>query len=126
MKIIRGGLINAVPASHEKQNDPGCVKKVLAKRDNLADGKVQMINWSTLLPNKNFEPHYHEDMQEIFIILNGEVEIEVDKKRDILRTGDAVIINEKEIHKMFNKSKQEVHYIAIGISREMGGKTVNV
>lgn len=138
MRIIRGKDLKAVPASHEDKNDPGCLKKVLAKKEDLVPGKIQMINWSTLLPNKNFEPHYHQDMQEIFIILNGKVEIEVknnklkikNKKEEtekaILNAGDSVIIDEKEIHKMTNLTENNISYIAIGVARGVGGKTINV
>lgn len=143
MKIVRGSKLDQIPASHEDKNYPGCLKKVLVKKNDLIKGRVQMINWSTLLPNKSFKLHYHEDMQEIFIILSGKVEVQNSKlkgqnhnlklkgekeenQKAILNFGDMVIIDEMEIHEMKNLTDKNVDYIAIGVARGIGGKTVNV
>jgi mannose-6-phosphate isomerase-like protein (cupin superfamily) len=126
MTIIRGSKIDYVPASHENPNDPGVLKKVLAKRNDLIKGRMQMINWAYLPVGKEFEPHYHEDMQEVFIILSGKVRIHVDDDSDELRKGDAVIIPVRAIHQMKNISDEAVEYIALGISTESGGQTINV
>lgn len=85
-----------------------------------------MVNWATLLPGKSFRPHYHEAMDEIFIILDGEVEITVGNETGRLGKGDAVVIPENSIHVMKNLTDKEVPYIAIGIARREGGKTVVV
>lgn len=126
MKIIRLREIEKVPASHEDPADPGVVKQILFKRDDLAPGRIQMVNWSTLLPGKSFRPHYHEAMDEIFIILDGEVEITVGNETERLGKGDAVVIPQSCVHVMKNLTDGEVPYIAMGIARREGGKTVNV
>lgn len=126
MKIIRLADIKQVPASHEDPASPGVLKQILLKRDDLPPGRIQMINWSTLLPGKSFRPHYHEAMDEVFIILNGEVEISVGKETARLERGDAVVITENAVHVMKNLTDKEVSYIAIGIARRRGGKTVVV
>lgn len=126
MTIIRGSDIDFIPASHEDPKNPGVLKKVLAKRDDLVDGRIQMINWAHLPVGKSFELHYHQDMEEVFIILSGEVEIRVGEETDNLGRGDAVIIPIKAVHQMKNISNQPVEYIAMGISTQEGGKTINV
>ncbi|MEK7543373.1 MAG: cupin domain-containing protein [Patescibacteria group bacterium] len=126
MKIIRLQNFPKVPASHEDPVDPGVLKQILFRRDDLAPGRIQMINWSTLLPGKSFRSHYHEAMDEVFIILDGEVEISVGEEKAILGKGDAVVIPEKTVHVMKNLTNEEVWYIALGISRGPGGKTVVV
>ncbi len=127
MKVIRFHDVTKVPASHEDPKDPGVLKQVLLRRDDLVPGRIQMINWSTLLPGKPFRPHYHEAMDEIFIILNdGEVEIAIGEEKEIFKKGDAVVIPEGAIHIMRNLTDQEVPYLAIGIARREGGKTVVV
>ena len=118
--------IARVPASHEEPSDPGVLKQILLKRDNLAPGRIQMINWSTLLPGKSFRSHYHEAMDEVFIILNGKVEISVGEEKEKLEKGDVVVIPEDTIHVMKNLTNGEVCYIALGVSRDAGGKTVVV
>ena len=124
MKIIRLNDITKVPASHEDPADPGVVKQILLNRDDLAQGRIQMINWSTLLPGKSFRPHYHEAMDEVFIILDGEVEITIGDETQRLGQGDVVVVPEHAVHVMKNLTDGEVHYIAMGIARGTTGKTV--
>ncbi len=126
MKIIKSSEIKEIPASHEDLNNPGCLKKVLIKRGDLEDGILQMINWSRILRGKSFSLHYHESMSEIFIILDGRVEIQVDEEKGILDKGDLVIIPTKAQHKMWNSSNRDVNYIAMGIAHCEGGKTINL
>ena len=91
MQIIRGDQIDFVPASHEDPKDPGVLKRVLATKSHLIDGRVQMVNWSRLPVGKSFQPHYHEDMQEVFIVLNGTVEMTVTDMTCTLNGGDAIL-----------------------------------
>lgn len=125
MKIIRATDLDFVPASHEDPQNPGVLKKVLARKDDLIDGRVQMINWALLPAGKAFEAHYHEDMQEIFIILSGSVLITIGQESETLAKGDAVIIPPQAIHVMKNVGSENVEYIAIGVSRDGNGQTVN-
>ena len=87
MRIIRGNEIPFIPASHEDQDRPGVLKRVLAKREELIDGRVQMINWARLPAGSSFRAHYHEDMEETFIILSGHVEVNVNGQAHDLTSG---------------------------------------
>lgn len=126
MKIIRKNIIPKVQASHEDPADPGVFKQVLLRRDYLAPGRIGMINWSTLLPGRSFRSHYHEDMDEIFIILDGNVEIFAGNRKEKLRKGDTVVIPHGIVHSMKNLTKHEVSYITIGIVGDSVGKTIIV
>lgn len=126
MRVIRGSEIQFVPASHEDPDKPGVLKRVLAKRDDLIDGRVQMINWASLPAGSSFRAHYHEDMEEVFIILTGLVEMTVDGKSNELRPGDAIVIAPREVHKMKNLTDQDLEYIVLGMTTDEGGQTVVV
>lgn len=126
MKIIRLHEQDKVPASHEDLKDPGVLKQILLRQTDLMAGRLQMINWSTLLPGKSFRRHYHEAMDEVFIILDGEVEMTLGDEKARLGRGDTVVIPEKMVHVMKNLTDRAVCYIALGISRDQGGKTVVV
>lgn len=117
MKIIRKKIIPKVLASHEDPADPGVLKQVLLRRDDLAPGRIQMVNWATLLPGKSFRAHQHEDMEEIFIMLNGKVEITIGDEREIVEKGDTVVVPEASVHVVKNLTDKEVSYIAIGVVR---------
>jgi mannose-6-phosphate isomerase-like protein (cupin superfamily) len=124
MQVIRGNAIPFAPASHEDPADPGVFKRVLAAKAELAAGRTQMVNWARIPAGKSFRRHFHEDMQEIFVILDGRVEMRAGDVSCLLDAGDAILIAPMEIHKMTNVSDHDVNYIVIGISSESGGKTV--
>ena len=126
MQIIRGSQIEFVPASHEDPKNPGVLKRVLASKKDLLRGQVQMVNWSRLPVGSSFQPHYHEDMQEVFVMLNGRVSMAVNDETHELVGGDAILIEPREIHEMKNLCESDVEYVVFGISTEEGGKTVVV
>ncbi len=126
MKIIKASKLEFIPASHENKKDPGVYKKTLFKKNDFISGNLQMVNWAKLPANKSFNLHYHQDMQEVFIILNGKVEIEINKEKEELSKGDAVLIPIKAKHKMTNLTNKDVEYIVIGISTNKGGETINL
>ena len=126
MKIIRGAELEFTPASHEDPNDPGCLKRVLATKSDLLVGTVQMVNWSKLPVGKSFQLHYHEDMQEVFVMIDGTVTMLVDGKEHRLSGGDCILIDPREVHNMTNTCDRDVIYLVFGISTQQGGKTVVV
>ncbi|MDP3998651.1 MAG: cupin domain-containing protein [bacterium] len=126
MKIIRFDKLEFIPASHEDPKSPGVFKRVLLKKPDLLAGRIEMVNWAKLPAGKSFKPHYHEDMEEVFIILNGTAKIKIDSEEEILNEGDAVVIPMGKVHEMENISDEDVNYIALGVSLEKGGRTVNV
>lgn len=126
VRITRGAELTFSAASHEDPMRPGVLKKVLYKRDDLQQGRVQMVNWAKFPPRSAFRRHYHEDMEEIFIILDGSVELIADGERSVLNAGDAVAIGPRVVHEMRNLTDSEVNYIVFGITRDQGGQTVLV
>lgn len=125
MKLVRHQEVSYQPASHEDPRSPGVLKKVMATTGQLSQGKVQMINWARLEPAKSFEAHYHQDMEEVFIIVSGSPQMSIDKHRLTLARGDMVLVQEGEIHQMTNPTDQVVEYVVVGISRQTGGQTIN-
>lgn len=126
MQIVRFRDLEFIPASHEDPKDPGAFKKVLLVKDDLPEGRIQMINWARIPVGKTFKPHYHEKMIEVFIIMNGRVKAKIDSEEDILEKGDMVIAMERQVHTFENISDEDVHYLCLGIVTSEGGKTVNV
>jgi mannose-6-phosphate isomerase-like protein (cupin superfamily) len=126
MKIIRSTELELVPASHEDPKSPGVLKKVLLREDDFVEGKVHMINLALLPVGKSFKPHYHEDMQEVFVIIRGDAKIAVGKEQTTAGPGDVIVIPPGSIHRMENIGKENVEYVAIGVSQGKDGKTVVV
>ena len=126
MRIVSGTALSFVPASHEDPRAPGVLKKILGADSDFLQGRVRMINWALLPRGRGFRAHYHEDMQEIFIIVKGQVEIKVDGQIAGMQPGDAVFIEPREVHVMRNCGDCDAEYLAIGISLDQGGKSVLV
>ena len=126
MQVFRGSDIAYEPASHEDPSKPGVLKRVLASRNAFQSGHVQMLNWALLPAGHSFQLHYHEDMQEAFIIVRGNVQMRVDDHEVELSVGDAILIAPCERHSMHNASAEDAEYIVFGITSDRGGKTVVV
>jgi mannose-6-phosphate isomerase-like protein (cupin superfamily) len=126
MRVIRAKELDFVPASHEDQSEPGVLKKVLLRKHDLIDGQVQMINWALLPAGKSFRAHYHEDMEEVFVIIKGRARITVDEQEEEMEAGDAVVIPFGCVHEMKNIGQESVEYVVVGVSQGTRGKTVVV
>lgn len=126
MKIVRFNDLEFIPASHEDPKNPGALKKILLKREDLPKGKVQMINWAKIPKGKSFAPHYHEGMIEVFIIISGKVKAKIGDDEKILERGDMAIAMEKDIHTFENISDEDCNYFAMGIVTSERGKSINV
>lgn len=126
MKIVKSDGMEFVPAGHEDSLNPGVLKKVLFKKEDLYNGRVQMINWAKLPPGKSFRAHYHEDMEEVFIVVEGQARIKIDEEEATIDQGDCVLVPAGSTHKMFNESVSNVLYVVVGITQEKGGKTIVV
>lgn len=124
MKLVKSKDLEFVPASHEDQQKPGVVKKVLFTKADLFLGQAQMINWAILPVGEKFRRHFHEDMQEAFIVVGGKAQMEVEGAVVELTQGDALLIPPRAAHQMKNIGKEECAYIVIGISLGQNGKTV--
>ncbi|MEN6458087.1 MAG: cupin domain-containing protein [Thermoguttaceae bacterium] len=124
MKIVLAAARPRIPAGHEDPLTPAVLKRVLLEKADLRPGRVQMLNWATLGVAKQFARHYHEDMQEVFVLVSGQAEITVENETAALGRGDAVVIDAGEIHQMRNVGTEPVEYLALGITRETGGRTV--
>ncbi len=134
MNFVPASASGFVPASHEDPKNPGVLKRVIATHQDFQAGQVQMLNWAQLPVGSSFQPHYHEDMQEVFVLLSGVVAMSIrqancsDSSEECItmRPGDTVIIDPTEIHQMQNIGDVVAEYIVFGISSQKGGKTVVV
>ncbi len=83
-----------------------------------------MINWAKIEPGKSFRTHYHEDMDEVFILIRGMATIKIGNEEENMQTGDAVLVPAGSRHTMKNSGGETAEYLVAGISREKGGRTI--
>ena len=126
MKYIPNDNADFIPASHEDPKNPGVLKRVIATAADLQAGQVQMVNWAKLPVGHSFQKHYHEDMQEVFVLLKGSVEMTVETESVSMSAGDSVIVGVREVHQMTNVGDSEAEYIVFGVASGEGGQTIVV
>ena len=126
MKYVPASEGRFVPASHEDAVHPGVLKRVIATDSDINSGQVMMVNWARLPARSSFRRHYHEDMQEIFVLIRGQVRMTVDETSVDMALGDTVIIESSEIHEMLNLLDSDAEYIVFGVSAGNGGRTIVV
>ncbi len=126
MHFVSGSKIDFVPASHEDPNDPGVLKRVLLTHADLIEGQIMMVNWARLPREKSFQPHYHEDMQEVFVLLEGRATMTVNDQEFAMGPADALVVDPREVHSMRNTCDGDVTYLVFGVSMGQGGKTINL
>lgn len=125
MKKIKISEIPEIPASHENESSPGVWKRILfTTKDFPKNGKIQMINFARLPKGSSFSSHYHEDMQEVYILLSGQTKMQINNEETKLIKGDAVVIPIGAVHKMTNLGNDDAEYIIVGVSLQNGGKTI--
>lgn len=124
MKSILSNDSGFIPASHEDPRNPGVLKRVIATSQDFQAGHVQMLNWARLPAGSSFQRHYHEDMQEVFVLVRGNVEMRCGGQSTRMAAGDSVIVAPREQHQMFNDGDEDAEYIVFGISSGQGGRTI--
>jgi uncharacterized cupin superfamily protein len=126
MKWIAADNSPLTPASHEDPRAPGVLKRVIAIREDFQAGHVQMLNWAVLPGHQSFRRHLHQDMQEVFVLIRGHVEMRVASQRRDMQPGDTVIVDAGEVHQMTNLTDEPAEYLVFGISAGRGGRTIVV
>lgn len=126
MKFIQADHGEFVAASHEDPTRPGVLKRVIANHADIPAGQVMMVNWARLPGGSSFRTHYHEDMQEVFVLISGHVRMTVDGVALEMSSGDTVIVEPRELHEMLNLQETDAEYLVFGVSTGEGGQTVVV
>ena len=66
-----------------------------------------------LLPGKGHDFHKHPNQEEALYAIQGEVEQWVDRKKQMLKPGDAVFVPADMVHASFNVGQGEARILAI-------------
>jgi len=105
--------------------------KQLAKliRDNefyriydLPELKHLNISLTELYPQKSTTGHSHEDVDEVYIFIDGKGTMEVGKKTIKVKAGDIVPVKAGAFHRVHNKGEKKLSFWAIFEKYEGRGK----
>jgi mannose-6-phosphate isomerase-like protein (cupin superfamily) len=67
-----------------------------------------------LQPSLSYEPHEHEDHEEIYFIISGTGKIKIGNEEARFRDGDIIYIPEKTTHSIANDGEEMVNFLAFG------------
>ena len=80
------------------------------------------VSMTILHPGKATTGHDHEGIDEVYIVMDGKGEIQVDAKRFEIDTGDIILIKGGQFHQTFNTSKEDLVFICTFQKYEGRGK----
>ncbi len=85
------------------------------ERYNVYDLKMEHLTVSIteLHPGKETRGHKHENIEEVYVCLEGAGDMEVDSERFRFEKGDIVTIPSGAFHRVYNTSKKEVRFLAV-------------
>lgn len=75
---------------------------------------ITYVSLAKLQPSLSYEPHEHQDHEEIYYIVNGTGSIKIGDETSRFRDGDVIYIPEKTMHSITNDGEEMVEFLAFG------------
>jgi mannose-6-phosphate isomerase-like protein (cupin superfamily) len=75
---------------------------------------ITYVSLAKLQPSLSYEPHEHEDHEEIYFIISGTGKIKIGNEEACFRDGDIIYIPEKTTHSIANDGEEMVNFLAFG------------
>ena len=87
------------------------------------DADVFLTNWAyvdhiLVPPGASIGKHYHRGVEEIFYVLNGDGEVQVNAESAPIHKGDGVPIRFNEAHSFTNNGSADLELMVVGISTQ--------
>jgi len=106
-KVVKSLSGDEVVENHRTVIRPWGKYNVLEHRDNY---KVKIIEVN---PNSSLSLQKHLRRSEEWIVLKGKAEVELGKKKFLIKEGDRVIIPVRKLHRLKNNFKKSVKILEI-------------
>jgi mannose-6-phosphate isomerase-like protein (cupin superfamily) len=75
---------------------------------------ITYVSLAKLQPSLSYEPHEHQDHEEIYYIMNGSGHIKIGDEIAKFSDGDVIYIPEKTSHSITNDGNEMVEFLAFG------------
>jgi mannose-6-phosphate isomerase-like protein (cupin superfamily) len=75
---------------------------------------ITYVSFAKLQPSLSYEPHHHEDHEELYYIINGTGKIKMGNEETRLRDGDIIYIPENTTHSIINDGEETIDFLAFG------------
>jgi mannose-6-phosphate isomerase-like protein (cupin superfamily) len=83
---------------------------------------ITYVSYAKLQPRLSYQPHHHDDHEEVYYIINGTGKIEMGNEEVRLRDGDIIYIPENTTHSIINDGEEMIDFLAFGGFTEKGKK----
>lgn len=77
----------------------------------LGNARNQSLAEATLAPDQSTRRHYHAKTEEIYVVLDGEAEMEIDGEWRRVRPGDAILIPPAALHQIRAEQGSELRFL---------------
>ncbi|MFQ5710665.1 MAG: cupin domain-containing protein [Candidatus Geothermarchaeales archaeon] len=83
----------------------------------VEDGALRFLGiWDTVLEEKMaVTPHVHENVEEVYYIMEGRGEMRIGEEEKIVEEGDLVYIPPREIHSLIQVGSKPLRFITIRV-----------
>ena len=69
---------------------------------------------STLLhAGKQTTGHKHDGQEEVYFFVTGKGEMLIDEERFVVESGDIVLIEDGEFHRVYNTSPEDLYFVCV-------------
>ena len=85
------------------------IRELLAYRNSCI--RLQSLAEARLAPGTATTPHYHKKTEEIYFILQGQGEMQLDGQRRRVRPGDAIAIPPGSVHTIRNTGPEVLRFL---------------
>jgi mannose-6-phosphate isomerase-like protein (cupin superfamily) len=82
---------------------------------------ITYVSLAKLQPSLSYEPHNHQDHEEIYYIISGNGRIKIGDEIAEFRDGDVIYIPENAMHSITNDGSEMVEFLAFGGFTGIGG-----
>jgi mannose-6-phosphate isomerase-like protein (cupin superfamily) len=91
--------------------DGSSIREILAPRNSSL--KRQSLAEATVPPGGVTHEHYHVNTEEIYYILSGTGEFEIEGETSPVRPGDGIVIPPHHKHKIHNRGETDLVFLCI-------------
>ena len=91
--------------------DTSRIREILAPRNSLI--KAQSLAEATVAIGGATDEHYHATSEEIYYIVSGSGEMDVEGTRFAVKKGDAIALLPGEKHKIWNRGDSELVFLCM-------------
>jgi mannose-6-phosphate isomerase-like protein (cupin superfamily) len=71
------------------------------------------VSMTVLHPGKATTGHEHESKDEVYLVVDGKGEIQMDSRRFPIETGDIILIKGGQFHRTFNTSNEDLVFLCV-------------